>query len=63
MTTNTIDPKPQLGSSGIQANIAHYEARVQTAHDNWQQELNNLQYWLDQLDQLNDRNFQQCSTP
>lgn len=57
------DPKPQLGSSGIQANIAHYEARVQTAHDNWQQELNNLQYWLDQLDQVESKENTQCSTP
>lgn len=46
------DPKPTLGPAGIRANIAHLEARVQQAHDNWQQELNELQSWLDQLEQL-----------
>jgi hypothetical protein len=46
------DPKPQLGPAGIQANIAHYESRVQTAKDCWEQELQQLQYWLDQLDEL-----------
>jgi hypothetical protein len=46
------DPKPTLGPAGISANIAHLESRVQTAHDLWQSELNALQYWLDQLEQL-----------
>ena len=46
------DPKPTLGPAGIAANIAHLEARVQNAHDNWQSELNALQYWLDQQQQL-----------
>jgi len=47
-----IDPKPTLGRAGISANIAHLEARVQQSHDNWQKELNELEYWLDQLEQL-----------
>lgn len=46
------DTKPQLGPAGIAANIAHLEARVQTAHDSWQQELNQLQYWLEKQAQL-----------
>jgi hypothetical protein len=47
------DPKPTLSRAGILANIDHLECRVQKAHDNWQQELNELQRWLDQLDLLN----------
>ena len=46
------DPKPNLSLAGIAANIDHYESRVQTANDSWQQELEQLQYWLDQLEQL-----------
>ena len=48
----TPDPKPQLGVAGIQANIAHLEARIQTAYDNWQQELMTLEYWLDELNKI-----------
>jgi hypothetical protein len=47
-----IDPKPNLSLAGISANIDHYESRVQTAKDCWEQELQQLQYWLDQLEQL-----------
>jgi hypothetical protein len=47
-----LDPKPQLSAAGIKANIDHYECRVQTAKDSWEQELQQLQYWLDQLEQL-----------
>ena len=47
-----IDPKPTLGPAGIAANIAHLEARIQTAYDNWQQELLELEYWIDQQAQL-----------
>lgn len=47
-----LDPKPTLSRAGILANIDHLECRVQRAHDNWQKELNELQYWLDQLEQL-----------
>ena len=46
------DPKPNLYRAGILANIDHYESRVQTAKDCWEQELQSLQYWLDQLEQL-----------
>ena len=46
-----IDPKPHLSLAGISANIDHYESRVQTAKDCWEQELQQLQYWLDQLEQ------------
>ena len=46
------DPKPNLGPAGIQANITHYESRVQSAHNCWEQELQSLQYWLDQMEQL-----------
>lgn len=48
----TPDPKPQLGPAGIRANIQHLEARIQTAYDNWQQELMELEYWIDQLAEL-----------
>lgn len=47
-----LDPKPQLGRAGILANIDHYESRVKSAHDNWQQELMELQYWLDELNKI-----------
>ena len=47
-----LDPKPQLGRAGILSNIAHLEHRVQTAHDTWQQELTELQYWLDELNKI-----------
>ena len=47
-----IDPKLQLGAAGIAANIAHLEVRIQTAYDNWQQELLELEYWIDQQAQL-----------
>ena len=46
------DPKPTLSRAGIAANIDHLECRVKQAHDNWQRELNELQYWLDQMDKL-----------
>jgi hypothetical protein len=46
------DPKPTLGPAGISANIAHLEARIQIAYDNWQQELMELEYWIDQQQQL-----------
>jgi hypothetical protein len=51
------DPKPQLGPAGIAANIAHLEARVQKSHDNWQQELNELRYWLEKQAQLEYEEF------
>jgi hypothetical protein len=47
-----IDPKPNLGHAGIAANIAHLESRIQTAYDNWQQELMELEYWIDQQQAL-----------
>jgi hypothetical protein len=47
-----IDPKPQLGAAGILSNIAHLEHRVQTAQDNWNSQLNELQYWLDELNKI-----------
>ena len=47
-----IDPKLQLGAAGIAANIAHLEVRIQTAYDNWQQELLELEYWIDQQAEL-----------
>jgi hypothetical protein len=46
------DPKPTLSRAGIEANIDHLENRVQRAQDNWQSELNALQYWQDQLEAL-----------
>jgi len=47
-----IDPKPQLGHAGIAANIAHLDHRTQTAYDLWQQELLELEYWIDQQQEL-----------
>lgn len=46
----TQDPKPNLSAAGIVANIDHYECRVQSAYDNWQQELMQLEYWLEELE-------------
>lgn len=48
----TPDPKPTLSRAGILANIDHYECRARQAQDNWQTEINELQYWLDQLEKL-----------
>ena len=48
-----LDPKPSLSRAGILANIDHLECRVKNAQDNWQSQINELQYWLDQLDMLN----------
>jgi hypothetical protein len=48
------DPKPQLGPAGIQANISYYEALVQNSHEEWQQHLNELQFWLDELQRTSD---------
>lgn len=48
----TPDPKPSLSAAGIKANIEHYESRVQSAYDNWQTELAQLEYWLEQFEQL-----------
>jgi hypothetical protein len=48
-----LDPKPTLSRAGILANIDHLESRVQRAQDSWHSELNELQYWLEQLDLLN----------
>jgi len=47
-----INPKLQLGAAGIAANISYYEHRVQTAYDTWQQELLELEYWINQKQQL-----------
>lgn len=44
------NPKPQIGPAGITANIAYYESRVQEAYDNWQQELAQVEYWLEELE-------------
>jgi len=46
------DTKSTLGAAGIAANIAHLEARIHAAYDNWQQELMELEYWIDQQAQL-----------
>jgi len=50
----TQDPKPQMSRQGIEANISYYEARLHTAHDNWERELQNLQYWMDELDKVSE---------
>jgi hypothetical protein len=47
-----IDPKPQLGPAGIAANIAYLESRIHAAYDNWQKELMELEYWIDQQQRL-----------
>ena len=49
MNTNT---KPTMSAEGILANINYYEHRVKSAHNNWEQELQSLQHWMDQLDQF-----------
>lgn len=40
----------ELSQAAIEANIEHYEALVQNAHNEWEQHLQNLQYWMDQLE-------------
>jgi hypothetical protein len=46
------DPKPTMSAEGILANISYYESRVKSAHYNWEQELQSLQHWMEQLDQF-----------
>jgi hypothetical protein len=46
------DPKPTLSAEGIQANINYYENLVAESYDTWQQYVNDLQYWLEQLEAL-----------
>ena len=46
------DPKPTLGPAGILANIAHYESLVSKSKDAWEQHLQELQYWIDRLNAL-----------
>lgn len=38
--------------AGIKANISYYENLVKESHEEWQQHLCSLQYWLDQLDTI-----------
>lgn len=52
------DPEPTLSRAGIMANIDHCESRVKSAHDNWQKEINELQYWLEQLENLEENDEQ-----
>ena len=49
-----IDYKPALGPAGIQANIDHYEALVAKSKDAWEGHLEQLQYWLDELDKVSE---------
>lgn len=44
------DPKPTLSRQGIQANIDHYESLVAKSKDAWEQHLEQLQYWIEQLE-------------
>jgi len=42
--------KVDLTPAGIQANISYYEALVQNSKEEWNQHLESLQFWLDQLE-------------
>jgi len=48
------DPKPNLSVEGIQANIDYYESLVAHAKDSWEQHLNTLQFWIDELEKSHD---------
>ena len=45
-----LDPKPLLGPKGIEANIEHYQVLIANTKDCCQQYVQQLQYWLDQLE-------------
>jgi hypothetical protein len=47
-------PSQPLSKPAIEANINYYEALVKTAHDTWEQNLQSLQYWLDQLEKADE---------
>lgn len=40
----------KLTRAAVEANIEHYETLVRNAHDQWEQHLQRLQYWLEQLE-------------
>lgn len=40
----------KLSRAAIEANINYYENLVQRAHNEWAQHLQNLQYWLEELE-------------
>ena len=40
-----------LTPAAILANIEHYEALVANAKDAWEQHLQQLQYWIEQLEE------------
>ena len=42
--------KVDLTPAGVQANISYYEALVQNSKEEWNQHLESLQFWLDQLE-------------
>lgn len=46
-----IEIKPKLSRAAIEANIEHYEALVANAKDSWEQYVQQLQYWLEQLEE------------
>ena len=45
---NMINSK--LSIPAIEANINYYESLVKNAHDTWEQHLQQLQYWIDELE-------------
>ena len=44
----------ELSQAAIEANISYYEALVQTAHNTWEQHLEQLQYWIEELEKVSE---------
>jgi hypothetical protein len=42
----------KLSRAAIEANIEHYESLVSTAKDAWEQHLEQLQYWIEELEKV-----------
>jgi hypothetical protein len=43
------DPKSQLSRAALESNIEYYNAMVEASYQRYQAYVQDLQYWLDQL--------------
>jgi len=45
----------ELTEAAIRANISYYESLVQNSKDQWEQYLQQLQFWIEQLEEKDNR--------
>jgi hypothetical protein len=55
MMTQINPAVAELTEAGIRANISYYEALVQNSKDQWEQHLQVLQFWIEQLERKDNR--------